>query len=43
MSVALNWHYDGELAFEERIKELQKQNKRSKKNDWEEDEGSIGF
>ncbi len=43
MSVALNWHYDGELAFEERIKELQKQNKRSKKNDWEDEEGSIGF
>lgn len=43
MSVALNWHYDGELAFEERIKELQKQNKRSKKNDWENDEASIGF
>ncbi|MDX1806502.1 MAG: ATP-binding protein [Paenisporosarcina sp.] len=43
MSVALNWHYDGELAFEDRIKELQKQNKRSKKNDWENDEASIGF
>ncbi|MCZ8536008.1 ATP-binding protein [Paenisporosarcina quisquiliarum] len=43
MSVALNWHYDGELAYEERIKELQKQNKRSKKNDWEHEEASIGF
>lgn len=43
MSVALNWHYDGELAFEERISELQKQNKRSKKNEWENEETSIGF
>ena len=43
MSVALNWHYDGELAYEERIQELQKQNKRSKKNDWENEETAIGF
>ncbi|WP_019414946.1 ATP-binding protein [Paenisporosarcina sp. TG20] len=43
MSVALNWHYDGKLAYEERIKELQKQNKRSKKNDWDNEEANIGF
>lgn len=43
MSVALNWHYDGELAYEKRIEELIKQNKRSMKNDWEKDESSIGF
>lgn len=43
MSVALNWHYDGELAYENRIEELIKQNKRSKKNEWDKDESSIGF
>ena len=43
MSVALNWHYDGELAYEKRIDELIKQNKRSIKNEWEKDENSIGF
>ncbi|WP_075618067.1 ATP-binding protein [Paenisporosarcina indica] len=43
MSVALNWHYDGELAYQDRIQELQKQNKRSKKNDWENAETAIGF
>lgn len=43
MSVALNWHYDGELSYEKRIEELIKQNKRSMKNEWEKDEHSIGF
>ncbi|ALC84984.1 cell-division protein [Bacillus sp. FJAT-22090] len=43
MSVALNWHYDGKLAYEERIEELLKQNKRSMKKEWENDEHSIGF
>ncbi|TQR19563.1 ATP-binding protein [Psychrobacillus vulpis] len=43
MSVALNWHYDGKLAYESRIEELIKQNKRSIKNEWETDDNSIGF
>lgn len=43
MSVALNWHYEGKLAYVERIEELVKQNKRATKNDWEKDEHSIGF
>ena len=42
MSVALNWHYDGKLAYEERIEELLKQNKRSMKKEWENDEHAIG-
>ncbi|WP_298472704.1 ATP-binding protein [uncultured Psychrobacillus sp.] len=43
MSIALNWHYDGKLEYETRIDELIKQNKRTIKNDWEEDNHSIGF
>ncbi|WP_313893827.1 ATP-binding protein [Psychrobacillus sp.] len=43
MSVALNWHYDGKLAYEERIEELLTQNKRSIKNEWEKGDNSIGF
>lgn len=43
MSVALNWHYDGKLDFEKRIEELTKQNNRTNKNKWENDENSIGF
>lgn len=43
MSVALNWHYDGKLDFEKRIEELTKQNNRTNKNKWENDESSIGF
>ncbi|MEK4245955.1 ATP-binding protein [Psychrobacillus sp. FSL K6-2684] len=43
MSIALNWHYDGELGYEKRINELIQQNKRTLKNDWEEDDHSIGF
>ncbi len=43
MSVALNWHYDGELGYEKRIRELQEQNKRSTKNAWEDSDSSIGF
>ena len=43
MSVALNWHYDGNLDYEKRIEELTKQNNRSNKNTWENDENSIGF
>ncbi|MER2261781.1 MAG: AAA family ATPase [Psychrobacillus sp.] len=43
MSIALNWHYDGKLEYETRIDELIKQNKRTIKNDWEEDNQSIGF
>lgn len=43
MSIALNWHYEGKLEYETRIDELMKQNKRTLKNDWEEDNHSIGF
>ncbi|SDM87215.1 ATPase family associated with various cellular activities (AAA) [Psychrobacillus sp. OK028] len=43
MSVALNWHYDGKLDYEKRIEELTKQNSRTNKNKWEDDENSIGF
>ena len=43
MSVALNWHYEGKLGYEDRIDELIKQNNRSKKNNWEMDGTSIGF
>jgi len=43
MSVALNWHYDGKLDYEKRIEELTKQNNRTHKNKWEDDENSIGF
>lgn len=43
MSTALNWHYDGNSGYAKRIEELQKQNKRTEKNDWENPELSIGF
>ena len=43
MSVALNWHYDGKLDYEKRIEELTKQNSRTNKNKWKDDENSIGF
>ena len=43
MSTALNWHYDGNSGYAKRIEELQKQNKRTTKNDWEDPELSIGF
>ena len=43
MSVALNWHYDGMLDYEKRIEELTKQNNRTNKNKWDNDENSIGF
>ena len=43
MSVALNWHYEGKLGYEDRIDELIKQNNRSKKNNWDTDDASIGF
>ncbi len=43
MSVALSWHYDGELGYQNRIEELLKQNKRSSKNNWEDPDNSIGF
>lgn len=43
MSVALNWHYDGKLDYEKRIEELTKQNNRTNKNKWEDEENSIGF
>ncbi len=42
MSVALGFHYDGTIDYERRIKDLQKQHKRSTKGVWEQD-GSIGF
>lgn len=43
MSIALNWHYDKELNYEEAVSELQKQRKDAQKNDWEDDDRSIGF
>ncbi|GEK33897.1 ATP-binding protein [Kurthia sibirica] len=43
MSVALNWHYDGELRYEEVIEDLQKQRKHAEKKDWEDEDSSIGF
>ena len=43
MSIALNWHYDKELRYEEAVAELQKQRKSAEKNDWEDDDRSIGF
>ena len=43
MSTALNWHYEGNSGYAKRIEELQKQNKRAEKNDWEDPELSIGF
>lgn len=43
MSAALNWHYEGETKYGERIQELQKQSRRSAKNDWEDSESPIGF
>lgn len=42
MSVALGFHYDGTIEYDRRIKDLQKQHKRSTKGNWEQ-EGSIGF
>ena len=42
MSVALGFHYDGNIEYDRRIKDLQKQHKRSTKGNWEK-EGSIGF
>lgn len=43
MSTALNWHYEGETKYGERIQELQKQSRRAAKNDWEEADSPIGF
>lgn len=43
MSSALNWHYDGDSGYAKRIQELQKQNKRTERNDWEDPESTIGF
>ncbi|WP_165442630.1 AAA family ATPase [Kurthia gibsonii] len=43
ISVALNWHYDQELNYEEVITDLQKQRKNTERNEWEEDEHTIGF
>ncbi|MEK5070466.1 ATP-binding protein [Sporosarcina sp. FSL K6-1508] len=42
MSVALGFHYEGTIEYDRRIKDLQKQHKRSTKGNWEQ-EGSIGF
>lgn len=42
MSVALGFHYEGEIDYDRRIYDLQKQHKRSKKGNWEK-EKSIGF
>ena len=43
MSTALNWLYHGNSGYTKRIEELQKQNKHTAKNDWEDTELSIGF
>lgn len=43
MSAALNWHYEGETKYGERIQELQKQSRRSAKNDWDDADSPIGF
>ena len=43
MSSALNWHYDGDSAYIKRIEELQQQNKRAEKNNWQETDSYIGF
>lgn len=43
MSSALNWHYEGDSGYEKRIQELQKQNKRTERNNWEDSETPIGF
>lgn len=43
MSSALNWHYDGDSAYVKRIEELQLQNKRTERNDWQETDSYIGF
>ena len=42
MSVAIGFHYDGKIEYNRRIRDLQKQHKRSTKGDWEQD-SSIGF
>lgn len=42
MSVAIGFHYDGIIEYDRRIRDLQKQHKRSTKGVWEQD-GSIGF
>lgn len=43
MSSALNWHYDGDSGYLKRIEELQLQNKRTERNDWQEADTYIGF
>ena len=43
MSSALNWHYDGDSAYEKRIEELLQQNKRADRNNWQEADSFIGF
>ena len=43
MSSALNWHYEGDSLYVKRIEELQQQNKRAEKNDWQETDSYIGF
>lgn len=42
MSIALTFHYEGMVLYEERIRQLHKQHRRASRNDWEGD-SSIGF
>ncbi|WP_153732935.1 ATP-binding protein [Sporosarcina obsidiansis] len=42
MSIALTYHYEGMIIYEERIKQLQKQHRKATRNDWDTD-SSIGF
>lgn len=43
MSSALNWHYEGDSGYQNSIRELQKQNKRTQQNEWAEQDATIGF
>ncbi|MBY0220897.1 MULTISPECIES: ATP-binding protein [Sporosarcina] len=42
MSIALTYHYEGIIIYDERIRQLQKQHRQATRNDWDTD-SSIGF
>lgn len=43
MSSALNLRYEGTPDYQQRIQELQQQNKRAEQNNWEDEETAFGF
>ena len=42
MSIALKFHYEAEIHYEERIRQLQKQHRQATRHDWDTD-STIGY